>query len=179
MGYETEVFLVDGRHIFGKWSSRNDFWYTKNHVSGDNKELDELPADAQFSDGGCPVATLKLSKIGSSADSGPLAGLFARDREQQKKDKRYVLLQWRMKDSGEDEEPILTDSYGDPYVVHDAKETLEALRETIRLDAEEWKGMEDSPNRHHYVSRRLEMFEAMLKIFIERFPDCAVISRGY
>lgn len=179
MGYETEVFLVDGVQLFGKWEPRSAYWYTKNLPKGDDKNFDELPEDAQFSDGGCVVASLKLSKLGYDQPEGTLAWFFSKNATQQKAEKKYITLLWRQKDDPSDEEPIITDNYGEPFVVHDAKKTLAALRETIRLDAEEWNGMEESRARHHYLNRRLQMFEAMLTIFIERFPDCAVITKGY
>lgn len=170
MGYETEVFLVEGRQIFGKWESRSNYWYTKNLPKGDNPNIDELPDDAQFSDGGAIVAALKLSKLGYDYEEGTLPWLFKRDREHQKSEKKYVLLEWRMKDSGDDEDPIVTDPYGDPYVVHDAAETLKALRRSMELDQQ----------REGWVYRRFAMLEPMLEQFIQRFGEgVAVISRGY
>lgn len=177
MGYETEVFLIHGSELFGKWEPRSEYWYTKNGTR-DNPQIDELPKGAKFCDGGCVVATLKLSKIGSSEECGPLPALFFRNREKQKKEKKYILLQWVPTEDDQDERPVVTDPYGDPYVVHDSKETLAALKETIRLEKEEYAGLPDA-SRNMWTNRRLEMFEAMLTLFVERFPDGAVITRGY
>jgi hypothetical protein len=179
MGYETEVFLVDGIQLFGKWEPRSAYWYTKNMPKGDNADIDALPEDAQFCDGGCIVASLKLSKIGSDGEEGDLPGLFARNRKRQKAEKKYMTLQWHPTDNGDDEKPIITDPYGDPYTAHDAKETLAALRETIRQEEAEWKDLQSTMSRHRYANRRLAMFEAMLSIFVDEFPNCGVITRGY
>lgn len=176
MGYETEVFLVDGTNIFGKWEPKSSYWYTKNLTPGENKDIDALPQDAKFSDGGYVVASIGLSKIGSDGPETTLPGLFARNRKRQKDENKYVFLKWRMVGDG-DEEPLVTDCHGDPYVVHDARETLAALRESIRREKEEYEGLPDS-SRNMWTNRRLAMFEPMLVNLIERFSNCAVITKG-
>jgi hypothetical protein len=184
VGYETEVFLVDQGYngLFADWHLVSEHWYTKDlnpldqmadaldpeDRPGHKNELLDLPHDALLSDCGTVVARIKLGKIGR--DEG-LSEFFRKNREQQKTEKKYPLIVWNMCHVHGDERPDLTDPYGDPYAIHDAKETLKELR--AELASGEWDDMADGHN--------LRMLEAMLSVFVKgkRFKYGVVVTRGY
>jgi len=166
MGYETQVFLVDQGHndYFNKWYTKETWCHAEDHWN----DL-PLPNDALVSDGGVIIGMLKLAKIGRIGVEGDLADLFEKNREQQKRDKKWIALEWRW-DSPEcrEEHPVLVDAYNDPYVLHDAKKTLEALDLSIAECAKE-----------NWEYRRFTLLRAILVPFIETFPNGAIISKGY
>jgi hypothetical protein len=166
VGYETEVFLVEHGTVefFAKWYKKNSWCHAENHWG-------ELPDDALVSDGGVVIASLKLGNLGrGDVDGDRLSDLFARNREKQKKEKKWVALRWFWLGPDKQEEwPDIEDSYGDPYAIHDARDTLIALRNSIRYYKEE----------EGCVDRRLTLFESILVPFIETYRHGVVASRGY
>jgi len=166
MGYETKVFLVEAPgDLFTTYHPR-DKWWGRDYIQ------ERLPKDARICDGGSIFASIKLGKIGRGAiysECLDLPGLIERDRGRQQEEKKFVALEWFPTDDRNTSEwPRLTDPYGDPYVISDAEEVLEALRNTIEMD-----------RMYESVSRRLVIFEALLSRFVEFIPHGIVVSHGY
>lgn len=185
MGYETEVYLVDKGHedFFIQWKPASEHWYTSNRrpldeivratgeVNGD--PLQDCPDDSLFSDGGVIIASLKMGKIGGGSGGGlegELDDFFEYSREKQKKEHKFLLLKWIPTDChNSDEWPDVTDPYGDPYTIHDAQGTLDALNRSIARQVADGD----------QVYRRYTMLKAMLEVAIPSFHNLAVVTRGY
>ena len=161
MGYETEIFLVQHSAPFAGWNSIDDHW-ASSHIE---TMRENLPKGAKIGDTGPTIATVKLSKINGT----PLGDFFDENRAKAKKQKRYLIQKWYPTEDHQDEWPELTDPYGDPYVLHDAQDTLDALRTSIKQQIDDGES----------VYRRFAMLEPLLETFIETFPDAAVVTRGY
>ncbi len=187
MGYETEIYLVDKGHddCLVQWQPASEHWYTATRnpldrlveATGEvNKDpLQGVPADALFSDGGVIIASLRMGTIGSGGhDDGELDDFFAKNRERQKMEKKFLLLKWMPSDClNTSEWPDVTDPYGDPYVLHDAQGTLDALNRTIERKLKENDGV------LYTIDRRYSMLKAILVPFIAGWPNPAVVTRGY